>query len=86
MERPIQTTTAYVASVSTAMGGLFSLSNIALAFGIVTTAILFFMQARSTRKRDRLTEEQEKLTRLERAQAEELHRARMEKLSVSSKE
>lgn len=60
------TTSSYVASVSTAIGGLFTLSNVALFIGIATTFILFVMQCRLNKKR--------------RQQDAEYHAARMEAL------
>lgn len=71
------TTTSYVASVSTAIGGLFTLSNIALFIGIATTLILFFMQHKLYKKRS----EQDKIKA---EQDAEFHRARMKALKGSA--
>ena len=68
---------SYVASVSTAIGGYLSLSNIALVIGIVTTLILFFMQRKLTKQR--LDHH-----RLKALQDEEYHNARMKALNTSS--
>ncbi len=68
---------SYVASVSTAIGGYLSLSNIALVIGIVTTLILFFMQRKLTKQR---LEHQ----RLKAQQDDEYHNARMKALTSSS--
>ncbi|MEB5514744.1 hypothetical protein GOP98_00900 [Vibrio cholerae] len=61
---------SYVASVSTAIGGYLSLSNIALLIGVLSTVILFFMQWRMYKRRT--------------AQDAEFHAARMEALKNNS--
>ncbi len=68
---------SYVASVSTAIGGYLSLSNIALVIGIVTTLILFFMQRK-------LTKQRAEHYKLKTQQEEEYHNARMKALNSSS--
>ncbi|MDW6016762.1 HP1 family phage holin [Vibrio plantisponsor] len=79
---------SYVASVSTAIGGYLSLSNIALVIGIVTTLILFFMQRKLTNqrlehhKRKVLQDEEEK--KLKALRDEEYHNARMKALNTPS--
>ncbi|EPI8560834.1 HP1 family phage holin [Vibrio fluvialis] len=61
---------SYVASVSTAIGGYLSLSNIALLIGVLSTVILFFMQWRMYKRRT--------------AQDAEFHAARMKALKNNS--
>lgn len=73
------TTSSYVASVSTAIGGLFTLSNVALLIGIVTTLILFVMQHKLYKKRS----EQDKIKA---EQDAEFHVARMKALEESGLE
>lgn len=77
------TTTSYVASVSTAIGGLFTLSNIALFIGIATTLILFFMQQRLYKRRSEQVTQQEDQARVKKKQDDEYHEARMKALRVS---
>ena len=72
------TTSSYVASVSTAIGGLFTLSDVALLLGITSTAILFVMQYRLNKKKA-------KQIAKELAQSDEFHAARM-KTSQESKD
>jgi hypothetical protein len=43
------TTGSYIASISTAIGGFMSLSNIALLLGIASTVTLFVVQYRRTK-------------------------------------
>ncbi|WP_153448742.1 HP1 family phage holin [Vibrio algicola] len=70
------TTSSYVASVSTAIGGLFTLSDVALLIGIVTTLILFVMQHKLYKKRS----EQDKIKA---EQDAEFHAARMKAIKGS---
>lgn len=70
------TTSSYVASVSTAIGGLFTLSNVALLLGITSTAILFVMQYRLNKKKANQIAK-------ELAQGEEFHAARMKAVQES---
>ncbi|MFV0576036.1 MAG: HP1 family phage holin [Vibrio sp.] len=50
MEKTVNTS-SYVASVGTAFGGLFTLSDVALLIGIITTVVLFVMQCVLNKKR-----------------------------------
>lgn len=75
------TTSSYVASVSTAIGGLFTLSDVALALGITSTAILFVMQYRLNKKKaEQIAREAEQAAK-EVAQNDEFHAARMKALA-----
>ncbi|WP_211293965.1 HP1 family phage holin [Vibrio gangliei] len=77
------TTSSYVASVSTAVGGLFTLSDVALALGITSTVILFVMQVRLNRKKaEQIALDEERSERLK-AQNDEFHKARMEAIHKS---
>ena len=60
------TASSYIASVSTAIGGYLSFSNVALLIGVISTVILFFMQRRMYKRRT--------------AQDAEYHAARMKAL------
>ncbi|EKO3517183.1 hypothetical protein H8F11_13425 [Vibrio fluvialis] len=79
---------SYVASVSTAIGGYLSLSNIALVIGIVTTLILFFMQLKLTIQRTEHYKQKglqdEEYRRVKEQQDAEYHAARMKALNSSS--
>ncbi|HHY0547252.1 TPA: HP1 family phage holin [Vibrio parahaemolyticus] len=66
------TTSSYIASLATAIGGFFSMSNLALLIGIVTTLVLFVMQYRLYKRRGE--------------QDAEYHAARMEALDSGKSE
>ena len=65
MDKTVQTG-SYIASISTAIGGFLSLSNIALLLGIASTIVLFIVQYRRTQSAE--------------ARDSEYHKARMEAL------
>lgn len=73
------TTSSYIASLATAIGGFFSMSNLALLIGIVTTLVLFVMQYRLYKRRA----EQD---RIKAKQDAEYHVARMEALDSGKSE
>ncbi|TVP11791.1 HP1 family phage holin [Shewanella sp. KCT] len=51
------TATGYIASISTALGGFFSLNNIALMLGIISTIVLTLIQYRRYRSGIRMDRE-----------------------------
>ena len=51
------TATGYIASISTALGGFFSLNNIALMLGIISTIVLTIIQYRRYRTGIRMDKE-----------------------------
>ena len=62
------TTSSYVASLSTALGGFLSLSNVALLIGILCTLVLFVIQYRMYKRKTK--------------QDQEYHEARMKALET----
>lgn len=51
------TTGSYIASISTAIGGFLSLSNIALLLGIASTVALFIVQYRRNKAAEKRDQE-----------------------------
>jgi hypothetical protein len=70
MDKTVQTG-SYIASISTAIGGFLSLSNIALLLGIASTIALFIVQYRRTQSLE--------------MRDLEYHKARMAALKVAQK-
>ncbi|MDW2216218.1 HP1 family phage holin [Vibrio sp. 1982] len=73
------TTSSYIASVSTALGGFFSMSDLALLIGIASTVVLSVMQYRMYKRRG----EQD---RIKAKQDAEYHAARMKALAAGNSE
>lgn len=75
---------SYLTSIMTAIGGFLSLNNIALLLGIFSTLVLFSVQYRREKNRQRIDREEElrKKTHQEASELreKEFHEARMQAL------
>lgn len=70
----------YLTSITTAVGGFFNLNNIALLLGIFSTLVLFSVQYRREKNRQRMDRDEELRKEASELREKEFHEARMKAL------